>query len=313
MNPEQKQFHSMRWVLFWVFVVLFVGIVICTALAVFFRVGSPSEVEREFLFKGFLGEIGASVVALFYAIFRIRRGRSQDGDFQQVAAPTVAPSPHEPGRAELAALVEQIASAGVSRFIQSRDHYARVREAATVDCYVDTARKEVVIVSINLMTGVPFDGLCDVLTRRLNSDNAPLRVTISLLNPWREHLMAAIAPSVGTARLSESIQDTLRLLLEMRQGLSQNGRGRLMLRVHNAVPFASAIMLDPDEETGRVQIETKPYKAPLKKSFAIEFRSVGGDCLYQTLRDSYRRLVGEGDELDPRLIQVGPSQLGPSA
>lgn len=186
--------------------------------------------------------------------------------------------------------------------MQSRDHYVKVREASTIDGYVDTARREIVIVSINLMTGVPFDGLCDVLTRRLNSDVSPVQVTISLLNPWKEHLMAAIAPSIGTARLSESIQDTPRSLWDMRQGLSQKGRDRFTLRLHNAVPFASAIMLDADEANGRIQLETKPYKAPLKKSFAMEFRDVGEDCLYQTIRASYRRLIAEGDALDPQLL-----------
>ena len=117
--------------------------------------------------------------------------------------------------------------------------------------------------------------------------------------------MAAVGPSVGTARLSESIKDTLRQLWEMRQELSEKGRERLTLKVHNALPFASAIMLDPDDESGRIQIETKPYKAPLQKSFAIEFRYVGKECLYQTLRESYRRLISEADALDPALLQIG--------
>lgn len=307
MIPEHKQFHLMRWILFWVFVILFVAIVLCTGLAVFFRIGSLSEPERDLLVKCYLVEIGVVVIALFYAIFGIKRGHSQNGVSEPLEEPALVPGRHETDTAELTPLAEQIASAGVNKFVPSRDHYTKVREAATIDNYLDTAHKEVVMVSINLMTGVTFDGLCDVLTKRLNNDTDPIKVTISLLNPWREQLMAAIEPSVGITRLSESIKDTLRLLWDMRQQLSQKGKEGLKLQVHNAIPFASAIMLDPDEDTGRIQIETKPYKAPLRKSFAIEFRSVGRDCLYETIKDSYRQLVEEGDPIDPGLLTVRTS------
>lgn len=309
MNLESKQYHLMRWILFWIFVALFLLIVVCTVLVVFFGIGSPNEEERSLLFKWFLGEIGAAVIALFYAIFGIRQAQFKQAvtlDESEEFSTAVPDAAQELREIDHTAVDVQVREAGVTRFVQSRDHYARVRESATIDGYVDTAQKEIVMVSINLMTGVPFDGLCEVLSRRLNSESNPVMVTISLLNPWKEFLMASIAPSIGTARLSESIQDTLRSLWDMREGLSRRGKDQLVLRLHNAVPFASAIMLDPDEANGRIQIETKPYKTPLMKSFAIEFKDVGEGCLYQTIRASYRRLISEADGLDPKLLGLVP-------
>ena len=72
--PENKnQTTTMKWILFWVFVVLFAIIVILTLGSVFFGMGNPSENERSLLFKIFIGEIGLAVVALFYALFNLKQ------------------------------------------------------------------------------------------------------------------------------------------------------------------------------------------------------------------------------------------------
>jgi len=72
--PENKnQTATMKWTLFWVFVVLFVAIVILTLGSVFFGMGNPTENERSLLFKAFIVEIGLAVVALFYALFNLKR------------------------------------------------------------------------------------------------------------------------------------------------------------------------------------------------------------------------------------------------
>lgn len=73
MPAAENQESLMRWVLFWVFVGLFVLIVTGTLLAVFLGFGRLEASERETLFRVFLLEIGAAVIALFYSIFRIKR------------------------------------------------------------------------------------------------------------------------------------------------------------------------------------------------------------------------------------------------
>lgn len=193
-------------------------------------------------------------------------------------------------------VVPGILDAGLTAFYPSRDYYSRFRHGAdTIDRYVSTAEKTAVLVSINLMTGIPFHDLCLALERKLA---APAwTVTISLLDPRRMDLMRAIAPvlSEEAEELSRNIQKRIRELLRFRSSLPEGGRARLSLRVHGAVPFGSAILLDHKEPTGSIQIETKPYRAGVQKSFAFEVKRRGPADLYEVLTASYEALLADGE------------------
>ncbi|MGO9259389.1 MAG: deaminase [Bryobacteraceae bacterium] len=53
--------------------------------------------------------------------------------------------------------VNGVAEAGLTAFYPSRDYYGRIREAGeTIDRYVSTAQDTAVVISINLITGIPF-------------------------------------------------------------------------------------------------------------------------------------------------------------
>jgi hypothetical protein len=75
MIGSEKQLSTMRWVLFWIFAILFVLIVIATLAMIFFDFGNPQPEERRLLFKIFIGETGLAVIALFYAIFGLKTGK----------------------------------------------------------------------------------------------------------------------------------------------------------------------------------------------------------------------------------------------
>ncbi len=77
MSKETLQTQKMKWVLFWVFVVLFVLIVLGTLGAVFLNWGKVQSNERDILFKMFLVEIGLAVAALFYSIFDLKERKQQ--------------------------------------------------------------------------------------------------------------------------------------------------------------------------------------------------------------------------------------------
>lgn len=189
-----------------------------------------------------------------------------------------------------------VVEAGLTAFYPSRDYYNKFRsEAQTIDRYVSSATTTAVLVSINLMTGVPFHDLCMALEQKLRS-KARFSVTISLLDPKRPELMAAISPvlSLTPQELSDFISRSFRELLQLRSRLPMEKRTRFQLRAHGAIPFGSAIMLDHRQPKGRIQIETKPYKSGLQKSLAFEVvrREAGG--LYDVLASSYENLVEEG-------------------
>jgi uncharacterized membrane protein YqhA len=71
-----NQYFTMRWIIFYVFMVLYVTLMVFTILAVFFNTFELPEEQEEVLFYAFITEIGVAVIALFYSLFEINRKRS---------------------------------------------------------------------------------------------------------------------------------------------------------------------------------------------------------------------------------------------
>jgi len=191
-----------------------------------------------------------------------------------------------------------VAEAGITAFYPCRDFYSILRrDAATIDRYVSTAEHTVIMVSINLMTGLPFHDLCDCLKSKLGGSESAFTATISLLDPRRPELMGVVAPALNRepADLEESIRRSMRNLVQLKQALPVKVQSRLDVRVHPALPFGSAILLDHAYPNGRIQIETKPYKVGLQRSFAFEVaRSPKSGVLFDTLATAYEKLVADG-------------------
>jgi pyrimidine deaminase RibD-like protein len=192
-----------------------------------------------------------------------------------------------------------VTEAGITTFYPSRRYYALLRDhAATIDRYVATASESVVLVSINLMTGLPFDTLCQCLDGRLKSKST-FKVSVSLLNPGHSELMAVMAPVLNQKpdKLARSITESLKELLEFKSRLPKNRAARLSIRVHNTVPSGSAILLDHKHADGRIQVETKPYKAGVNDSYGFEVAKHSEDGLYAVLAKAYETLLTDGQEL----------------
>jgi hypothetical protein len=209
-------------------------------------------------------------------------------------------------------IVQQIVESGLTAFYQSRKDYGKYRaNASTIDSYVATANHSVHMVSINLMTGLPFDGLCSALEEKLERNNT-FSVCISLLNPWKHELMIAISPvlDIEPEKLAESIRSTLSELSRLKQRMPKQAQDRFGIRVHNSIPFGSAIIIDGNTGRGRIQIETKPFKAPLRKSFAFEISDQCHNELFITLRDGYFQLIAEGGTYESMIELLGRKSSG---
>jgi len=192
-----------------------------------------------------------------------------------------------------------IEATGLAAFYPGRKFYNHRKDASSIDLYINTALKSIVMISINLMTGMPFAGICDVLKNKLES-NKSFMVTISLLNPNKANLIFSISPSLDRTekQLFSSIKDTIDQLVDFRATLSENAQKRFDIRIHNSIPFGSAIILDPHEKTGRIQIETKPYKAKLDDSFAFEIIPSDVNNFYENLVSGYEKLMQDGSSVE---------------
>src|ERR1035437_1183839 len=194
-----------------------------------------------------------------------------------------------------AGLNELISVACLSAFYTSRDYYSKYRDASSVDQYVSTATCSVVLVSINLMTGIPIDGVCEALIKKLKT-NPKFTAIVSLLNPELPHLIASLAPVLSTtpADLAHSIRQSLNRLNDAKAQLRPKDRGRFSIRVRDTIPMGSAILIDHKESFGRIQIESKVYKAPPRMSFGCEVVRTGSEGFYETLAKGYDDLVDDG-------------------
>ena len=191
------------------------------------------------------------------------------------------------------------AAAGLSAFFPSRDYYNIWREKNTISEYISIANKSLVMISVHLVTGMHIDGILEVIGSRLNDPNLDFSATISLLDPNRSDLMSAMSVifDQNEELLAQSIKDRLNELAQFKRSLSMSAKKRFKLRAHKAIPFGSAILIDHKEPQGRIQIETKPYKTPLRKSIAFEIIPTGSSGLYKTLIDSYEKLIDDGSEV----------------
>ena len=207
---------------------------------------------------------------------------------------------------DLASSTVGAVEAGLRVFYPSRDFYPRFRkDAPTIDRYVATAQESAVLVSINLMTGIPFHDLCDRLRDKLTSSASEFKVTISLLNPFDDALMSVVSPVLRkkSADLGRSIRESICELLRLKQSLPRGAQKRFDIRVHGTLPFGSAIMLDHLLPKGRIQIETKPYKAGFQQSLAFEIGPSDHSNLYNVLRKAFETLLRDG-----RRISVGDAE-----
>lgn len=195
---------------------------------------------------------------------------------------------------------ELIEASGLTGFYPSRKYYVYRQGAESIDTYVSRARNSLIMVSINLMTGLPFTNLCNVLEGKLEDKNNEFSAVISLLNPKKADLILSISPVLNRTKdqLFSSIKETIDHLVDFRNSLSTSAKKRLELRVHNTIPFGSAIMVDHKESYGRIQIETKPYKAVLNDSFAFEISPHGTSDFYKTLVNGYETLIRDGNAIE---------------
>lgn len=194
-----------------------------------------------------------------------------------------------------------VTEAGITAFFPSRDYYALLRpDAPTIDRYISFAEHTLTMVSINLMTGLPFNDLCAALKRKLGQVGEQFSATLSLLDPRRQDLMSVVAPVLNSdpTELAQAIRRTVRNLIRFKRTLPTEVQARLDVRVHPALPFGSAILLDHKYPNGRIQIETKPYKVGLQKSLAFEVRKgFGSSGLFDVLVTAYETLLGEGQSV----------------
>ncbi len=188
-------------------------------------------------------------------------------------------------------------NAGISGFFSDREHYKlRGDGLRSIASYINLATINLTLVSVSFVTGRDYEGTLNLLRNKLE-ERTDFELTISLLNPDKLFLLDALAANFGKNRndLRSEIRNGIIELTAFRNSLSPGARSRCHVRLHNSIPFASAIIMDTGSESAKIQLETKSYKAPYNKSFAIEVMPTEDrNGFYYTLLNSYRTLLSDG-------------------
>ena len=191
-----------------------------------------------------------------------------------------------------------VRSANLTTFIPNRQFYKVARGPDdNISAYISSARRDLTMVSINLMTGDPFEQLLSTFHNMIDGRNDPVNIRLSLLDPENEYVMGAIAPvlDMSGAALSSSIRELVQKALYFRSRLSKSGRRNFTLHAHEAIPPASAIMIDTSTGKGRIQLETKTYRTSPYHSFGFEVSQPSE--FYDTLCSSYEQLIEDGRQI----------------
>jgi uncharacterized protein len=214
---------------------------------------------------------------------------------QWLSSPRRSATPAEPPLDPM--LEAGVREAGISRFIPARRFYSQYRGGHdSISAYISDARQTLTMVSINLATGAAMEQIERAFAALLERENR-VRIRVSLLDYDREALMESIASvlNMRTQTITQRISDAMGSLLEFRHGLEPEPREQFELYLHRTIPSASAILIDANSPQGTIQLETKPYKAPLTQSWAVEVTA--GSDFFETLRSGYHDLISDGDEL----------------
>jgi hypothetical protein len=202
------------------------------------------------------------------------------------------------------ALSRVLAEGGVQRMTLSRADYTRYRDGGgQLRDYLATAQHTIDIVSISLTVTQTEESLISFFEQRIN-ENENFCVNITLLNPLSP-VIPLVAKSLDIERhdLDGEIRSTLRQLVRCKERLPGGAARRLMVYVHDALPIGSAVLLDANPQSGRIQVESKLYRAPRTESFGFEI--VGPSDFYTRNYTAWHKVFHDSDEWQEPLALPG--------
>lgn len=198
-------------------------------------------------------------------------------------------------------LARILADGGIRRFTLSRADYHKYRTGAgTLRDYLATAKHSIDIVSISMNVTNAEGALVSLFEKKLSEDEN-FRIRITLLNP-QSPVVPLLAKSLDLTELElrKEITILLKRLERSKSSLPHSAASRLGVYVHDTIPIGSAIMLDATPESGRIQVETKLYRAPRTESFGFEVS--GPSPFYMRNYTAWSKVFQDSIEWEPVLI-----------
>jgi hypothetical protein len=212
-------------------------------------------------------------------------------------------------------LARQLDRAGLLYFFPSRSEYQRLRGTATQADYLRLAKKRIEVVAHSFGYAQRSQGVADELADILGKLPS-LEITFAILDPRSYHVGSLArylhglpepkdgnGSAVQTATkdaensLRADIIATLRSFQNSKDRMRDSMRSRFTIKVYDALPIASVIMLDRGEMGGRAQVDIKVFGHPYHKSISFELGNDGEP--YHTVVNAWGSLIESAEIFDP--------------
>lgn len=195
-------------------------------------------------------------------------------------------------------LNKRIRDSGITNVYTSRDDFAKYREAPKLIDYLNLAEKEIYICAYWMAHGTEMEGI-DEKIARLTKPPKKLNINIAIINPKSLYLESlANYLNIDTEEVRQRISKSLKKLFDEKEKLAPDEKARFTIKVYDAFPIASVIMLDPYHSNCRLQFEIKPYKKARHYSFSFELRNEISQ-LYQLCSEAWLELIKDAEEFNP--------------
>ena len=198
-------------------------------------------------------------------------------------------------------LYKRLSGVGFSNFYASRADYIRFRGAARLGDYLSFAQQKIVLIGLWMAHGVEIEGVINHI-KNLIEQRPALHIGIALLDPD-----AVVLDSLGqylninADEIKTRINMAFGKLIEMKETLSENDKLRIDLRTYNSLPTFSSILIDPDADSCRIQIDIKVYQEARHNSFSLEFKG-HGKYMYELLANAAQRQFYNAIHFDSRRL-----------
>lgn len=190
---------------------------------------------------------------------------------------------------------DRLVETGITNFYFSRKDFTRYRHGDTLGAYLKNATRTIKIIGLWMAESIEMEGIIEELRRILENDDF-LLLEIAIVDP-NSKIIPPLSKFLDTdekelkARIKGSLESLYDLKVQLREPLKQ----KFQIKVYDALPIASIIMLDDGEEHGRIQFDFKIYQAPRVNSFGFELRNTGSS-FYKLCRERYNILLKNSRE-----------------
>lgn len=195
-----------------------------------------------------------------------------------------------------------ILNVGLADFVPSRIEHRDSDKHTDLKQFILSAEYSIRIVSVSLSDAIQNHDLINLL-KQIMERKKEVTVNISLLNYEKDALLEVMYPILNLSSkdmLASQIQESLKKLKDL--VCNRSLKKRVCIKLHNTIPFGTTIILDEGHESGKLIIETKPYKMAKDASFSFELLNKETPELFNNIVSGFLSLDDDSNKFNSKNV-----------